>query len=61
MIVVGRHVAVLESVDVGHDLCLDEPTDGVADHQLLFGPFEHGAPPVARLTDVRDRMVVFRG
>ena len=43
--VVGRQVAVLELVDVGHHLGLDEPPDGVADHQLLFGPFEHRAPP----------------
>jgi hypothetical protein len=46
--VVGRHVPVLELLEVGHHLRLDESADGIPHHQLLFGPFEHGGPPDAR-------------
>ena len=41
--VVGRQITVLELVALGHDLRLDELADGIADHLMLFGPFEHGA------------------
>ena len=40
--VVGRRVAVLELVEVGLDLRLDEPAHGVAQHQLLVTPSVHG-------------------
>ena len=56
--VVRRHVAVLEVLDVGFDLRLDELPHGVLDHCLLFVPLDHlRAPPESR----NDRAVSARG
>ncbi len=47
---------MLEGVDVGDDLGLDEPPDGVADHQVLLGPLEHGDLPCGGLPDRGGRL-----
>ena len=40
--VVGRHVAVLERLEIGDDLRGDEAAHRVADHLVLLAPFDHG-------------------
>ncbi len=40
--VVGGQVAVLQVVQPGVDLLVDEPADRVADRQVLVAPLEHG-------------------
>jgi hypothetical protein len=42
---IGGHVAVLEGLDVGLYLDLDETPHGLADHLMLLAPLDHGLAP----------------